>query len=282
MKFGDEATLKRIYYNKDIFKKAGISAPIKTWDEFISDCDKLKSAGYAPLALETLEGWVPMLFYSAYVGSVEGPDFLTNLKDFNAPGFLEGAKFLRKLKDYTTSDALGAPYQIAANNFIQEKAAMIANGPWMLSDMKKAEGFYDKVGLMQFPGIKEGTYVMVSGPCTKICVAIRNESDKEKMTGAVEFLKYYNKPENIKRQIVESSDIILSENVTLTPEDKVDPMVINFLDCLETASYTVNNIRDDVQRSFGTAFPEDIGRLWQDELTPEQFVASLNQKIFSK
>lgn len=30
-----------IYYNKDVYKKAGVEVP-KTWDEFISNCKKFK------------------------------------------------------------------------------------------------------------------------------------------------------------------------------------------------------------------------------------------------
>lgn len=33
------------YYNKDMFAKAGIT-PAKTWDEFMSNCEKLKAAGH--------------------------------------------------------------------------------------------------------------------------------------------------------------------------------------------------------------------------------------------
>src|SRR5262249_41444610 len=38
-------------YNKDLFEKAGLDAdnPAKTWDEFLTACDKLKAKGIAPV-----------------------------------------------------------------------------------------------------------------------------------------------------------------------------------------------------------------------------------------
>ena len=38
-----------VYYNKDIFKKEGLTIP-QTWEEFLSLSAKLKSRGYTPLA----------------------------------------------------------------------------------------------------------------------------------------------------------------------------------------------------------------------------------------
>jgi multiple sugar transport system substrate-binding protein len=37
------------FYNKDYFKKAGITAPPKDWQEFLTVCEKLKAAGIVPL-----------------------------------------------------------------------------------------------------------------------------------------------------------------------------------------------------------------------------------------
>ena len=38
------------YYNKSLFAKAGINEPPATWADFLTDCQKLKSAGVTPIA----------------------------------------------------------------------------------------------------------------------------------------------------------------------------------------------------------------------------------------
>jgi sn-glycerol 3-phosphate transport system substrate-binding protein len=44
------ASTPLLYYNKDAFKKAGVSAPPKTWEEFEKLAPKFKAAGYQALA----------------------------------------------------------------------------------------------------------------------------------------------------------------------------------------------------------------------------------------
>ena len=41
-----------IFYNKAIFEEAGIEKEPKTWEEFLDICEKIKEAGYSPLALD--------------------------------------------------------------------------------------------------------------------------------------------------------------------------------------------------------------------------------------
>ena len=54
------------WYNKDQFAKAGIAAPPATWDEFLTDVQKLKDAGITPIALAGKDTWTGA-FYWAYL-----------------------------------------------------------------------------------------------------------------------------------------------------------------------------------------------------------------------
>ncbi|MDR2176616.1 MAG: extracellular solute-binding protein [Treponema sp.] len=149
------------YYNKELFKKAGIS-PAKTWDEWFSNCEKLKAIGVAPLALMTGENqWTTNLILSAMVAS-RGPAGQTFMntkypKTYQTPEMIAGLTDIQRcLQKYTTPDALGAIYANAANNFLMEQAAIISNGPWMIGDFtnlqKVLPGFDKKVGWSMFPG----------------------------------------------------------------------------------------------------------------------------------
>ncbi|MGW3956510.1 ABC transporter substrate-binding protein [Streptomyces sp. NPDC004752] len=42
-----------LYYNKEAFQKAGVKAPLQTWEDFRSACTKLRKAGYDPVALDS-------------------------------------------------------------------------------------------------------------------------------------------------------------------------------------------------------------------------------------
>lgn len=69
-----------IFWNQELFNKAGIDSFPTTWDEFWACCDKLTNAGITPLALHTDgTGWAPMLLASAAVASSseEGAEFMS-------------------------------------------------------------------------------------------------------------------------------------------------------------------------------------------------------------
>lgn len=148
------------FYNKEMFEQAGIK-PADSWEEFMDNNDKLKAAGFVPLALMTGENaWTTNLILASIVGTSgeAGNTFMNTLHptNFNTPemiGALEKVKTM--LEKYTTKDALGAGYANAANSFCQSKAAIIANGPWMIGDFsdttKCADGFDQKVGIAAFP-----------------------------------------------------------------------------------------------------------------------------------
>jgi ABC-type glycerol-3-phosphate transport system substrate-binding protein len=41
-----------LFYNKDAFQKAGVTAPFRNFEDLIDGCGKLKAAGYTPLAMD--------------------------------------------------------------------------------------------------------------------------------------------------------------------------------------------------------------------------------------
>jgi raffinose/stachyose/melibiose transport system substrate-binding protein len=166
------------YYNTELFQKAGIQ-PARTWDEWFSNCEKLKALGIAPIAMMTGENcWTTNLILSAMVASrgAAGQAFMNTKypKTYQTPEMIAGLADIQKcLQLYTTADALGAAYANAANNFLTEQAAIISNGPWMIGDFsnpdKTAPGFDKRVSWAMFPGdgltmsFAEG-YVLCSSP----------------------------------------------------------------------------------------------------------------------
>ena len=149
-----------IYYNKELFAKAGINAFPETWDDFWAACDKLKSAGITPISLHLTEtGWCTMLMGTAYLASTPEGDAFIKQKfptNFNTPQIIDMLNMIKRLYAYTTKDALGGNYALAANNFSVENTAMIPNGPWMMQSLSDpsfcAAGFDQKVAYAKFPG----------------------------------------------------------------------------------------------------------------------------------
>jgi multiple sugar transport system substrate-binding protein len=98
--FPDLSSARAFFYNKAIFKKAGIAAPPKTWDEFEADAKKIKSLGgdtipYAlPLGPEESQGEFSMWLFN------NSGDWKKDGKwTINSPENTEALTFLKKLTD---------------------------------------------------------------------------------------------------------------------------------------------------------------------------------------
>ena len=90
-----------VWYNKALFKKAGIDGPPANWNEFLADISKLKSAGITPIAVGEKDKWPGMFWWANLSLRVAGKDAMakaaTDGGTFTQPGFVEAGDQLKKL-----------------------------------------------------------------------------------------------------------------------------------------------------------------------------------------
>ena len=90
-----------VWYNKKLFKKAGIDGPPTSWNEFLGDIHKLKSAGITPIAVGEKDKWPGMFWWANLSLRVAGKDAMakaaTDGGTFTQPGFVEAGNQLKKL-----------------------------------------------------------------------------------------------------------------------------------------------------------------------------------------
>lgn len=263
------------YYNKELFAKAGIE-PAKTWDEFFSNCDKLKAAGITPLSLATGEvAYSSNLFLAAAIGtsSPEGYEFMTSLTkhtDFNRPEVIKGIEIVKRLlQEYTTQDAVGAVYANISNNFYMEKTAMIPN-PDFSNPEKAPEGFYDKVGVALFPN----NGMVVGSDYGALVTAKGSDAQIE---AAVKFLKFLSGEEAQKIRLEMGSVPPLSPNVTPSQEFiDSNPLFADLLELQNEAEYKVYDMSFVSPSNFSAEWKALYPELVYDRITPEEFTLKLN------
>lgn len=175
-----------VFWNEELFRQAGIREFPQTWGEFWNCCEKLKAHGITPLALHT-EGtaWAPMLFATAELAaSPEGAEFMKELfpQSYQNQYGIQLATTLKQLFTYTTEDAIHVDFDVAHNNFVSGRAAMISNGYWMIDQIP--EEFAENVRFSAFPGNQ-----LISSPETFGWAVVSDYEDEVK-EGAIEFLKF--------------------------------------------------------------------------------------------
>lgn len=272
-----------IYYNKDLFAQAGLTAPevaYETWEEFFAVCDTLKEKGITPLGMDTADlGWLSNLWYSALIGTngEAGNTFMNTMypTDYSTPEVLKATADLQKmLSQYTTADAVGGKYDTMATHFFNSEVAMIPNGPWMIPDIRSAEkapeGFYDKIGIMLLP---EYGMEMVPTPGDMV-----GAKDPEKIKAAVAFLKFETTKENqIKGLEMAGLQPVSSEIEIPASLTEADPLMAEVLDIQSKAkwiygqnqAYWYQNVID----TFSTQLPE----LAYENISVEDFCKKLSE-----
>ena len=155
-----------IYYNKKLFKDAGITTPPATVEDLIALVPKLKANGIIPMVTDGKDAWPLSITYDVLCERVNG-DFsrqqaaLDRKAKFTDPDFVEGARQYQKLvqsglfqDDLTVSD-----YGASRNLFGQGKAAMYLMGPWemgLATDQNFSDEFRANVDAFKFPVLKNG------------------------------------------------------------------------------------------------------------------------------
>lgn len=275
-----EGSLVGYFYNKDLFEKAGIAEPAKTWDEFWQQCDKLKAAGITPLALDTADSaWVTSLWAGAMIATSgdEGYEFMKQMNpiDYNNQPTIDAFTNVQKmLQEYTTLDAIGGKYEHAANNFLSGQAAMIANGPWMIGDFsdetKTTADFADKVGVAIFPG-----NFVYDAPIQGYFVTKQDDPALEE--AAVEMVKFFTSAHAQQVALEVQGMVPASSTVEITETAKQNyPLLVEFLDLAEGATVRTDNLQATMYPNLLDVVSQDLPLLASGEMTPTEFCQTLS------
>lgn len=275
----DEKSLIGYFYNKELYAKAGIAEPAKTWEEFFQICDKLKAQGITPLSMDTADsGWLTGLWLDSLVAtrSAQGLAWVnsSNKRNYETAEFIEAARTIQRMfQNYTTKDAVGGKYENGANNFLSGKTAMIANGPWMISDFsdetKAPKGFIDKVGVALYPN--NGVF---DAPMLGYFVAAK---DKAKADAAVQALKYFTSVE------AESVGLELIGRVPASTKVRVSDAVKQKYPLLAQLLLLSQNAQARYNYNQATWYPNTLDvvstiypSLATGKMTPEEFAKELS------
>jgi glucose/mannose transport system substrate-binding protein len=155
------------FYSKPVFAKAGIPGDPKSFDEFLSDLDKLKKAGVIPLALGG-QPWQEKITFDAVFADVGGPDlYLKVYRDrdanaVNSDAFKKVLASFKKLHDYVDPGSPGRNWNDATALVISGKAGVQIMGDWAKGEFSAAKQTPGK-DFGCFPGFGPHSPYLVAG-----------------------------------------------------------------------------------------------------------------------
>jgi raffinose/stachyose/melibiose transport system substrate-binding protein len=133
-----------VYYNKDVFKKEGLSIPT-TWEDFLKLCDTLQKKGYTPLANGVADEWdiLECFFLGGIVpdfvgGAPERIKYEKGEKKLNDASFVSAYKAMADVAKYCPKGYESVTYNDSQVLFNTQKAVMFQDGSWTAGVYKDA------------------------------------------------------------------------------------------------------------------------------------------------
>ncbi|MFC3492747.1 extracellular solute-binding protein [Glycomyces rhizosphaerae] len=271
------------WYNKDLFAQAGITTPPTTWAEFTEDVQILKDAGITPIALGGGDKW-PVHYYWTYLvmrlAGLDGLAAAAESKDFSDPAFAEAGQLLA---DLAAMEPFQEGFESATYGEADGQAAHMGEGiaamelmgqwgPQVQRDASGTEGIGESLGFFPFPAVDGGP-----GTATEFLgggggFAAGSEAPDE----IEDFMCYLLEEENQARSVKDGNMSTVAANPeAVLPEPNHEQQAV--IDAMATAT--------DTQLYLDQAYPPSIGSTINDasqglilgELTPEDFVAMVNE-----
>ena len=155
-----------IYYNKQLFKAAGVDRVPTTLDELYALIPKFKARGIIPMATDGKDAWALSITFDVLAWRISGQNGLPRQAierriKFTDPVFVQAAGELQHLatSGMFQDDLMVSDYGAARNLFGQGKAAMYLMGSWELglgADKAFSAEFRASVDAFKFPAVKAG------------------------------------------------------------------------------------------------------------------------------
>ena len=148
-----------IVYNKEAFKKAGITEIPQTYDEFLTACEQLKQAGIVPLASNFKDKWpLDVWVYDMPSLTGEASDHQNKRTETDTPYTLDNAYgkswgIIRELytKGYLEPDVNSTNWEQSKKDVANGTFGMYLLGNWVINQVIENGAEADNIGFFPFP-----------------------------------------------------------------------------------------------------------------------------------
>ncbi|HYI81363.1 MAG TPA: extracellular solute-binding protein [Thermoleophilaceae bacterium] len=264
-----------VWYNKSLFKKAGIDTPPSTWSEFLADVEKLKAAGITPIAVGEKDKWPGMFWWANLSLRVAGSDAMTKAGEdgsFDSDGFVKAGEELKKLIDMEPfqKSFLAAPWPGAngeAGTMAKRGAAMDLMGQWapneFAANTKDKQGLGEDLGWFPFPQVEGGAGEEGEQFGGGDGFAIGKDAPKE----AVDFVKYLSSREIAMKTGASGATLPVTEG---TESSVKDPNMKAVLDARGEASFVQLYLDQAYAPAVGGAINDAVQELFAGKASPQE------------
>lgn len=268
-----EIGITPVWYNSELFARAGLDSFPSTMDEFWEAAEKLKAAGIVPGSQMTggSNAWTSMLWFSHIMGSLGGPDVWS--RPLSDPVFVEGARVLSRLfaDGNTTRDAVGGDAGLSGGYYMAGNTAIFINGPWYIGRIRNdAPETHKATMIAAAPRVGEYSGHQVGFLVSNLAAA-GTESPRRR-AAVVKFMKTFTDPENV-RMVSEAAGSLFAVKYELGAD--ADPLQLEFVRAASEASFVISDFQSTVEVAVIQEFGQALAAMVLGEVGPEGFIQML-------
>jgi raffinose/stachyose/melibiose transport system substrate-binding protein len=281
-----------LYWNKKLFDKVGAQPP-QSWGDIMSLVPKFNDAGVAPISLGGQSRWTNMMWLEFLFDRIGGPEVFQAVFDgekdaWSNPASIEG---LTKAQELIKANGFvkGFSSITADSNADQAllytgKAAMMLHGTWTYGNMKEAGGDFvsgGNLGYMNFPAVEggkgdptntvgnPGQYYSISSKATP---EAKETAKKFFATAVLSDAEVKEWTDNGAIPIVKGTDSQLGASK--------DAEFLTFVyDTASNAKVFAQSWDQALSPTAAEKLLDNIAKLFQLSITPQQFADNMNQVI---
>lgn len=183
-----------VIYNKDIFAENSIEVPT-TFSELVEACEKLQAAGVTPFELTFKDAWTILPAWNSMAPVMQPENFYVDKKEGKST--FEGTheailENYLTLVQYAQKDYMGTSYDDGNKKFAAGEVAMMINGSWAITEIKKANAEVN-VDQFKFPATDDAEKNKVTSGVDVLLGVTTSCGDEE---GAKDFINFMVQKEN--------------------------------------------------------------------------------------
>ena len=269
-----------LYYNGALLDLGDKTCADLSWDELAA------LLGDNKIAFMTGENaWTTQLVLGSLIAVEEGGAELLSshtidkLMDYNQPCIINAvAKLQTLMQKYGTSNQIGAVYADAANIFMSNGAAVIANGSWMAGDFAEDGGKWSNGfdGATVRGDVLPGNVALANNDGFQYWIPSTVSPEQQEVAKA--FILFCLQQDNIEAYMLAEGGVapklkVSDEYVAAASENK---LLYEYVNAVGPDTIIVPNVGDIMTSSIGnTEFGNLLPLLISGELTPEAFCQQL-------
>lgn len=271
-----------LFCNKTVLDKAGVTVPTEgyTWDQFLLDCEKIKNAGYTPIAVSFHE--VPHYWFEYSTLNHGGMDsHLTppaSADDEVAQAWMEGLKDMKELHDlgYLPENALSAGDAETFQLMAEDKAAFAVDGSWKCGWF--AENADPKNFFVALPPTKEAreSTDIIGGISMGYYITRKAWEDESKRDACVKFVESMTTDEVVSKFSATGNVTALKDGAI--PDPNADALVQTVYEMNKKVTGITGAVQDVISGEQKIDLFGNIKLVCGGTMTPEEAIESMLSK----